>query len=131
MYSIDYSVTITFIIFHSPARSIIMPCVNIADIEITEMSARRALTFGLASVLIVLGVVQVVRGFEHSNPIAVLRGLKALASGASAIYAVSNTRERSWEDLGMVTFSVVLLVVSLCGWDDELFMRLVELRGRV
>jgi hypothetical protein len=57
--------------------------------------------------------------------------LKALASGASAIYAVIKTRERSWEDLGRVAFSVVLLVVSLCGWDDELFMRLIELRGRV
>lgn len=97
-----------------------------AGIEITDASTRRAFTFGLGSALVVLGVTQVVQGCEHSNPVAVLRGLKAAVSGASAIYAVSNARERSWEDVGRLVFSVVLLAVSLCGWVDDLFKKLVE-----
>jgi uncharacterized membrane protein len=109
-----------------------MPYVSIADIEITDVSTRRAFSFGLGSALVMLGVAQVVQGYKNSDPIAVLRGLKAAVSGASAIYAVSNARERSWEDVGRLAFSVVLLVVSLCGWLDDLFKKLVEYlqRGR-
>lgn len=95
-------------------------------VEITNTFVRHAFTIGLGSIEVVLGVLQVVRGFEQSNPIAVLRGLKAILRGAWAIYTVIAAHEGSWEDVSRLAFSVSLLLVSPYGKVDDLFKRFVE-----
>jgi hypothetical protein len=93
--------------------------------DINDASIRRALAFGLGSTLTMLGAVQIVKGFGQSDLIAVLHGLKAVIRGAWAIYDVVKGREKSWKDIAKLAFSVVLLLVSLCGRVDELFKRFV------
>jgi len=78
--------------------------------EITDTSARQALTIGLGLAQIVLGLMEIVQGFQQSNKAVVAGGLKVVIDGALAIRAIVNARERSWEDVGR---QIVDIVVSL------------------
>ena len=102
-------------------------------VEIADISSQRLSTFGLGLIEVVLGVARLVQGCVQANPVAILGGLKGVISGVLAIYALIEGRERTWADVGRQIFRIIVLIISLCGWVDHLFQRLVERwqRGRV
>jgi uncharacterized membrane protein HdeD (DUF308 family) len=95
-------------------------------VEIADMATPRAFTVGLGSALVVLGVIHIVRGFEHSNPVAMLRGFRAVVRGIQEIYDVVKAREKSWDDVQKLAFSFAFMLVAPYGKVDDLVMRFVE-----
>ena len=109
----------------SPLISMPFPHFDIADfphVEITGASVRKTFTIGLGLVQIVLGVIEIVRGFQQSNKFAVCSGLKLLRDGATAVIAVVRGQETRWEDVTrQVTHIIISLAFAYEGVDDLLF----------
>jgi uncharacterized membrane protein HdeD (DUF308 family) len=97
-----------------------------SHVEIADMTTPRAFTVGLGSALVVLGAMHIVRGFEHSNPVAMLRGFQAVVRGVQEIYDVIKAREKSWGDVQKLAFALAHVLVAPYGRIDDLFMRFVE-----
>lgn len=90
-------------------------------IEITDSSARCALAFCLGIAHIVLGVMQVVGGFQQVNQAAVSSGSKMTIDGAEEIYDVIRGQERNWQHLCKGMISILSLIVL-----DAVFQRLTK-----
>lgn len=103
------------------------PHFEIADfphVDITDASVRQTLTIGLGLVQVVLGVMEIVRGFQQSNRFAVCVGLKSLRDGVRAILTVVRGWETRWEDVTtQVIHAVISFVFVFEGVSDLLFGR--------
>lgn len=80
-------------------------------INITNLSARYALAFCLGLIHVILGVVQIMQGFEQVNQTALCGSSRMVVDGAEDIYNVIRAREKSWEYVGKQVFSVLSLLV--------------------